>query len=58
MDQSSNQNKNNSSTLDKITIIIPCRNEEKFIRGCLDSVINNDYPKDKLEKALTKPLKL
>ena len=35
--------------MEKITIIIPCRNEEKFIRGCLDSVINNDYPKDKME---------
>ncbi len=49
MDQSINQNKNNIEALDKITIIIPCRNEEKFIRDCLDSVINNDYPKDKME---------
>lgn len=32
-----------------VSIIIPCRNEEKFIAGCLDSVIANDYPKDKLE---------
>lgn len=32
-----------------VSIIIPCRNEEKFIRTCLDSIISNDYPKDKLE---------
>ncbi|MCX6764122.1 MAG: glycosyltransferase family 2 protein [Candidatus Nealsonbacteria bacterium] len=32
-----------------ISIIIPCRNEEKFIGRCLDSIINNDYPKDKIE---------
>jgi len=32
-----------------VSIIIPCLNEEKFIDKCLDSVIANDYPKDKLE---------
>jgi len=32
-----------------ISIIIPCRNEGKFIRQCLDSVIAQDYPKGKLE---------
>jgi glycosyltransferase involved in cell wall biosynthesis len=31
------------------SIIIPCRNEERFIAKCLDSIINNDYPKDRLE---------
>lgn len=38
---------NNSSPL--VSIIIPCRNEEKFIVGCLESIIANDYPKDMLE---------
>ena len=33
----------------KVSIIIPCRNEEKFIGECLDSIIANDYPEDKLE---------
>jgi GT2 family glycosyltransferase len=33
----------------KISIIIPCRNEEKFIGKCLDSIISQDYPMDKLE---------
>jgi len=32
-----------------VSIIIPCRNEEKFIGKCLDSIIAQDYPKDKLE---------
>jgi len=32
-----------------VSIIIPCRNEEKFIGKCLDSIITQDYPKDKME---------
>lgn len=32
-----------------VSIIIPCRNEEKFISKCLDSIIVNDYPKEELE---------
>ena len=32
-----------------ISIVIPCRNEDKFIRTCLDSIFANDYPKDRLE---------
>ena len=33
----------------KVSISIPCRNEEKYIAKCLDSIINCDYPKDKLK---------
>jgi glycosyltransferase involved in cell wall biosynthesis len=33
----------------KISVIIPCRNEEKYIAKCLDSVVNSDYPKDLTE---------
>jgi len=33
----------------KVSIIIPCRNEEKFIGKCIDSLINQDYPKENLE---------
>ena len=29
--------------------IIPCRNEEKFISQYLDSIIAQNYPKDKLK---------
>lgn len=32
-----------------ISIIIPCRNEEAFISKCLDTLLANDYPKDKIE---------
>ncbi len=32
-----------------VTIIIPCRNEEDSIGPCLDSILQNDYPKDCLE---------
>jgi cellulose synthase/poly-beta-1,6-N-acetylglucosamine synthase-like glycosyltransferase len=32
-----------------VSIIVPCRNEKKYIEHCLDSIISNDYPKDKLE---------
>jgi glycosyltransferase involved in cell wall biosynthesis len=30
--------------LPKLSVIIPCRNEETFIAGCLDSILQNDYP--------------
>jgi len=33
----------------QVTVIILCRNEEKFIGRCLDSIIDQDYPKEKLE---------
>ncbi len=32
-----------------VSIVIPCRNEEKYIGKCLDSVIAQNYPKEKLE---------
>ena len=38
-----------NNLLPLVSIVIPCRNEEKFISQCLDSLINQDYPKDKLE---------
>ena len=32
-----------------VTLIIPCRNEAKFIGPCLESVIQNDFPKEEIE---------
>ena len=32
-----------------VSIIIPCRNEEKFIGNCLDSILKQSYPKEKIE---------
>ncbi len=33
----------------EVSVIIPCRNEEKYIGKCLSSLLNQDYPKEKLE---------
>jgi glycosyltransferase involved in cell wall biosynthesis len=32
-----------------ISILIPCRNEELFISGCVTSLLNQDYPSEKVE---------
>jgi glycosyltransferase involved in cell wall biosynthesis len=32
-----------------VTVIVPCRNEERYIGACLDSILGNDYPQDRLE---------
>ena len=35
--------------LSLISVIVPCRNEGQFIGKCLDSIVFNDYPKDRLQ---------
>jgi glycosyltransferase involved in cell wall biosynthesis len=37
------------SNLPFVSIVIPCRNEEKFLSDCLDSILAQDYPKDQME---------
>ena len=32
-----------------ISVIVPCRNEKKYIEGLLKSIDSQDYPKDRLE---------
>ena len=32
-----------------VSIIIPCRNEQRFIGSCVDSILESDYPADKME---------
>jgi glycosyltransferase involved in cell wall biosynthesis len=36
----------------EISIVVPIYNEEKYIQSCLDSIINSDYDKEKLEVLL------
>lgn len=38
-----------NNTYPVVSIVIPCFNEEQFIGNCLDSILANDYPKDRLE---------
>lgn len=33
----------------EVSIIVPCRNERRFIGRCIDSILSGDYPKDRLE---------
>ncbi len=32
-----------------VTVVVPCRNEERHIGRCLESILANDYPKERLE---------
>src|SRR5580704_1730118 len=38
-----------AETLPFVTVVVPCRNEEKHIAKCLESILANDYPKDRME---------
>lgn len=44
-----NIKKQSMRNLPSISIVIPCRNEFDYIAPCLDSIIANDYPQDRLE---------
>lgn len=35
--------------LPSVSIIIPCRNEKEFMPLCLNSLLDNNYPQDKME---------
>lgn len=39
----------NHYMLPNISIIVPCRNEATYIKSFITSLVNQDYPKDKLE---------
>lgn len=32
-----------------VSLVVPCRNEEKFIGKCLESLLAQDYPKERME---------
>lgn len=33
----------------RVSVIVPCREEREFIGACLDSILANDYPRDRIE---------
>lgn len=33
----------------RLSVIVPCRNELKYIDGCIESILNQDFPKDEME---------
>src|SRR4051794_38856640 len=33
----------------RVTVIVPCRNEARYISACLDSILATAYPLDRLE---------
>jgi glycosyltransferase involved in cell wall biosynthesis len=33
----------------RVSIVVPCRNEERFIGGCLESILSSGYPHDRME---------
>jgi glycosyltransferase involved in cell wall biosynthesis len=37
------------SGVESVSIVTPCRNEERFIGRCLDSIITQGFPKERLE---------
>lgn len=39
----------NLSGFPKISVIVACRNERRYIGRCLDSIITQEYPADKIE---------
>jgi glycosyltransferase involved in cell wall biosynthesis len=38
-----------ASALPLVTVIVPCRNEERYIERCLDSIAATTYPAERLE---------
>jgi glycosyltransferase involved in cell wall biosynthesis len=40
---------NRRAPLPRVSIVIPCRNEEGYIARCLDTILASDYPADRLE---------
>jgi len=39
----------NNPGLPLVSVVIPCRNEGKWIGPCLESILANDYPRERLE---------
>ncbi len=35
-----------------ISVVVPCRNEEQWVAACLESILANDYPPERMEVLL------
>ena len=40
---------NIENPLQMVSVIVPCRNEAKWIEKCLSSIAANDFPNERLE---------
>ena len=38
-----------ADTRPRVSVVVPCRNEERYIGACLESILDGDYPSDRLE---------
>jgi glycosyltransferase involved in cell wall biosynthesis len=38
-----------TESLPLVTVLVPCRNEARFIEACLNSIVHNDYPESQLQ---------
>jgi glycosyltransferase involved in cell wall biosynthesis len=38
--------------LPSLTVVVPCRNERDYISQCLDSILSQDYPRDRIAQIL------
>lgn len=43
------QNRHGMTSLPLVTIVVPCRNEARYITESLQSIVENDYPKELLQ---------
>lgn len=37
------------TTAPRVTVLLPCRNEERYLQECLDSILRTSWPRDRLE---------
>jgi len=38
-----------NKNLPLVSVIVPCRNEERYIKDCLSSILEQDYPRERME---------
>lgn len=48
-EQLSQSDRQNEELVPLVTVVVPMRNEERFIGECLDSLTRQDYPSDRIE---------